>query len=125
MAWQAHRDSVGGIACHPAHPSFVSVCADGSLLRFDMMRRRIASSAKLAASAASAAFSEDGQLVAIGMADGGVVRLHGESMKEVWLDETSRTGSVTDVKFSPGGRLLAVAGTDSFIDVFDQAVWEV
>eukprot|EP00961_Rhodomonas_salina_P254931 3445411-Rhodomonas_salina.1 len=32
---------------------------------------------------------------------------------------TAVCGQITDVKFAPGGRLLAVAGTDSFIDIFD------
>ena len=86
--------------------------------------------AKLLGPGRSCAYSPDGRLVAVGLGSGGRAKgkasphdgkwlvLDAETLQQVATPPQIRQQRISDIKFSPDGRLVAVASADNFVDIY-------
>jgi len=124
---QGHYDEMWGLAMHPLKNEFCSGAEDETLRVWDPAQRTILAMAKLGGPARCCAYSPDGSLIAVGI--GGKFAKHKLSGKWLLLSSTdlsvvhepphTRFERVSDIKFAPDGRHVAVANADNGIDVYE------
>lgn len=107
-----------GLDCHPFKARFITAGDDKTLRTYDMYLRRQVSVRNVASRARSCAYSPDGKYIAVGFYGGGFLVYEEETGAEV-AAKKHRRSIISDVKFSPDGRWLAVASHDFFIDLYD------
>ena len=108
-----------GLTAHPFLPQFVTAGDDKTLRVFDMYQRRQIAVRNVSSKARSATYSPDGTLVACGFQGGGFIVFETATGNEL-AAKKHRRETISDVKFSPSGRWLAVASHDNFIDLYDR-----
>ena len=107
-----------GLACHPSKAKFITAGDDKTVRTYDMYLRRQISVRNVASRARSCSYSPDGKLIAVGFYGGGFMVYEDKTGTEV-VAKKHRRAIISDVKFSPDGRWLAVASHDFFIDIYD------
>lgn len=107
-----------GLDCHPSKAKFITAGDDKTVRAYDMYLRRQVSARSVASRARSCSYSPDGKYIAVGFYGGGFLVYEEKTGAEV-AAKKHRRSIISDVKFSPDGRWLAVASHDFFIDVYD------
>ena len=107
-----------GLDCHPSLPKFITAGDDKTIRTYDMYLRRQLGVRNVASRARSCAYSPDGKVIAVGFYGGGFMAYDEKSGAEI-VAKKHRRSIISDVKFSPDGRWLAVASYDFFIDIYD------
>ena len=107
-------------------PYFVTVSLDGTLRRWSLTAHSLLQSVHVGLPSTSVAISPDESLIAIGHTAGrfsvwdwpAPIR-NRETTPRCILKNSQRFEDVCDIKWSPGGRYLAVACREQVIDIYD------
>ncbi|KAF2354174.1 WD40 repeat [Trinorchestia longiramus] len=115
---QGHsKGEVWGLATHPSIGEGVTVSDDRTLRRWDLENSMALGSAAIRKPARSVHFHPTAGFIAVGFIDGSIALYTYPSLERVGSAH-HRQESISDVKFSPDGRLLAVASHDSVVDLY-------
>lgn len=115
-----HSADLYGVAWDPTNPTLFATASEGeNVFVWCAARRRLLRMVALGNKGRCVHFSPDGKHLAVGCKHGGLHVLDARSLQRVHWTKTFDT-AVSDVKFSPDGRLLAACSNDQFIDIFDR-----
>ncbi|KAK7103893.1 echinoderm microtubule-associated protein-like 6 [Littorina saxatilis] len=103
--------------CHPSAARYITAGFDNTLRLWDLHNRSMLAKLEVG-SAKSAAFSPDGELIAVGLKTGEFVVLTTAGLK-LWGRKRDRSSPINDIKFSPNSKLLAVGSEDCCVDLYD------
>ncbi|KXZ42690.1 hypothetical protein GPECTOR_124g490 [Gonium pectorale] len=119
-----HCDDVWCVAFHPTRPARAATASERLVYLWDTASRSLERSALVGFAARAVAFSArplegDGAThhIAVGGAKGDIMVLLESTLQPVHRCRDSREG-VTDIKYSPDGRLMAAATADTWIDIY-------
>ncbi|GBG31008.1 Eukaryotic translation initiation factor 3 subunit K [Hondaea fermentalgiana] len=120
-----HAQDLYGLGAHPQLPgAFCTVGEDRRLIVWDATSRQLVQSIDLPAQARSVDICADpngrgsaADRIAVGFKDGSFAVLDARTY-EILHKAKHCTETIDDIRFSPDGRLLAVASHDNFIDVY-------
>eukprot|EP00163_Fabomonas_tropica_P034258 TRINITY_DN93_c0_g1_i1.p1 TRINITY_DN93_c0_g1~~TRINITY_DN93_c0_g1_i1.p1 ORF type:complete len:2052 (-),score=797.91 TRINITY_DN93_c0_g1_i1:729-6884(-) len=107
-----------GLATHPSKHIFVTASDDKSVRLWDIKTRKQIARTTLTKRVRSAAFSPDGNTVAVGCMDGRWYALSTTDLREI-AKKKHCSEEIADLKFSPDGTRLAVGSHDNFVDIYD------
>lgn len=128
------KHELWGLAVSPActgsggGTTFCTVGDDATIRVYDIQTRRLVQLAKLTCEARACAYSPDGQLIAVGLGGDigrgkhrvdGAIRLYRASDLTLLFEDRPSNGWISDVKFSPDGRLVAFGAHDNKIHLYD------
>jgi microtubule-associated protein-like 6 len=82
-----------------------------------MDRRRIVAMRHLKQKVRSVAFSPDGNQIAAGLVNGGLLVVHSSSLLRI-VERKDRAEAIQQLKYSPNGEYLAVGSRDNYIDIY-------
>ncbi|XP_032508137.1 echinoderm microtubule-associated protein-like 6 [Phocoena sinus] len=109
---------IWGLATHPSKDIFISASNDGTARIWDLADKKLLNKVNLGHAARCAAYSPDGEMVAIGMKNGEFVILLVNSLK-VWGKKRDRKSAIQDIRISPDSRFLAVGSSGHTVDFYD------
>uniref|UniRef100_A0A8C0UQ86 EMAP like 6 n=1 Tax=Cyanistes caeruleus TaxID=156563 RepID=A0A8C0UQ86_CYACU len=109
---------IWGLATHPSKDIFISASNDGTARIWDLSDKKLVNKVSLGHPARCAAYSPDGEMVAIGMRNGEFVVLLVNSLK-VWGKKRDRKSAIQDIRISPDNRFLAVGSQEHTVDFYD------
>ncbi|MBZ3880418.1 Echinoderm microtubule-associated protein-like 6, partial [Sciurus carolinensis] len=109
---------IWGLATHPSKDIFISASNDGTARIWDLADKKLLNKVNLGHAARCAAYSPDGEMVAIGMKNGEFVILLVNSLK-VWGKKRDRKSAIQDIRISPDNRFLAVGSSEHTVDFYD------
>lgn len=109
---------IWGLATHPSKDLFISASNDGTARIWDLADKKLLNKVSLGHAARCAAYSPDGEMVAIGMKNGEFVILLVNSLK-VWGKKRDRKSAIQDIRISPDNRFLAVGSSEHTVDFYD------
>ncbi|EGW07847.1 Echinoderm microtubule-associated protein-like 6 [Cricetulus griseus] len=109
---------IWGLATHPSKDIFISASNDGTARIWDLADKKLLNKVNLGHAARCAAYSPDGEMVAIGMKNGEFVILLVNSLK-VWGKKRDRKSAIQDIRVSPDNRFLAVGSSEHTVDFYD------
>ncbi|XP_078613343.1 echinoderm microtubule-associated protein-like 6 isoform X1 [Branchiostoma floridae x Branchiostoma japonicum] len=115
------ENEVWGLDTHPKKHLCVTVSDDKTLRVWDLAadQSQLTRARKLRTGARTCAFSPDGDLIAVGMNDGGFVMFHCGNLEAASPQFRHRKEKISDLKFSPDGKYIAVGSHDNFVDVYN------
>ncbi|GMH46698.1 hypothetical protein TrVE_jg371 [Triparma verrucosa] len=124
-----NRGELWGIATHPTKLEYATVGDDMVLRIWDVATknlRKAPCSVELKSMARVVAYSADGTKIAVGLGGGdkkdkaeGSFRVFNEEDLSVLHESKDCKQFVTDIKFSPDGKLMAVGGRDNSVFLYD------
>ncbi|EPY88709.1 echinoderm microtubule-associated protein-like protein [Camelus ferus] len=109
---------IWGLATHPSKDIFISASNDGTARIWDLADKKLLNKVSLGHAARCAAYSPNGEMVAIGMKNGEFVVLLVNSLK-VWGKKRDRKSAIQDIRISPDSRFLAVGSSEHTVDFYD------
>ncbi|KAJ6667049.1 hypothetical protein lerEdw1_019052 [Lerista edwardsae] len=109
---------IWGLATHPSKDIFISASNDGTARIWDLSDKKLLNKVNLGHAAQCAAYSPDGEMVAIGMKNGEFIILLVNSLK-VWGKKRDRKSAIQDIRISPDNRFLAVGSQEHTVDFYD------
>lgn len=114
-----HAGTIWGIAAHPFEPNiFVSAAQSSTVKVWDAKGKHMLRASSVGFRCQSVAFSKDGSHIAVGSMRGRVKVLKSETMQPVSSFRPAESG-ISDLKYSPNNRVLAVASHDTCVDLYD------
>uniref|UniRef100_UPI00398E636F echinoderm microtubule-associated protein-like 6 isoform X3 n=1 Tax=Pristiophorus japonicus TaxID=55135 RepID=UPI00398E636F len=115
----AHMEGeIWGLATHPCKDLLISASDDGTIRIWDLADKKLLNKVNLGYGAKCAAYSPDGEMVAIGMKNGEFIILLVNSLK-VWGKKRDRSAAIQDTSFSPDSMFLAVGSAENTVDFYD------
>ncbi|XP_043551898.1 echinoderm microtubule-associated protein-like 6 isoform X1 [Chiloscyllium plagiosum] len=115
----AHMEGeIWGLATHPSKDHLISASDDGTIRIWDLADKKLLNKVNLGYGAKCAAYSPDGEMVAIGMKNGEFIILLVNSLK-VWGKKRDRSAAINDTSFSPNSMYLAVGSAENTVDFYD------
>ena len=88
---------IWGLATHPSKDMFISASNDGTARIWDLADKKLLNKVNLGHAARCAAYSPDGEMVAIGMKNGEFVILLVNTLK-VWGKKRDRKSAIQDIR---------------------------
>jgi microtubule-associated protein-like 6 len=116
-----YEGELWGLATHPSREEFITVGQDNFMAIWDIKQRKQKNFGKLEQAANVAEYSRDGNLLAIGYVNGGVHVLDLAAKFAMKANKKDRKEAISEIKFSPGDRIMAVGAHDSCIITYDVA----
>lgn len=132
---KGHADEVKGLDAHPTKEGlFATACRSDRVYLWDSTTRLELGMGELnvpssSNEAVACAFSADGERLAVGTYDGAVVvfdlaKFAGGTLKLLRNDKGTlplhdRSREISELKYSPNNKMLAVAGHDTMIEIFN------
>eukprot|EP00879_Flechtneria_rotunda_P024837 GHRR01026355.1.p1 GENE.GHRR01026355.1~~GHRR01026355.1.p1 ORF type:complete len:592 (+),score=205.53 GHRR01026355.1:240-1778(+) len=125
-----HASDVWAVACHPANPNMAATACDGNKIYvWDLQARVLARCASVGFVCRALTFSPvpygsaggagDGSYhIAVGGAKGHIRVVTELELRPVWEGRDSTQG-ISELDYSPDGKLLAAATFDAWIDVYN------
>ncbi|XP_013391678.1 echinoderm microtubule-associated protein-like 6 [Lingula anatina] len=106
-----------GLATHPTMARFATASYDGTVRIWDIVNKMMVQ--KLAIGAAHCVdFSSDGEMVAVGLKTGEFMLLTVTGLT-LWGKKRDRNKTITDIRFSPDSKYIAVGSEDNCVDLYD------
>ena len=121
MIMHGHADGeLWGLATHPTQPIFITASDDKSIRTWNMKTCDLIEMAVLESAARSAAFSADGEEVAIGLKGGKFLIVSTKDLTIMSeIHHKPRKETIHELKYSPNNKYLAVGSNDGFVDIYD------
>lgn len=124
-----------GLAVHPTNPDVFATTGDDCTIRIWSVReRRLLRKAVIDCTARCCGFSPDGNTLVVGLGgksdgtrqrkDGAFLVLDGETLKPRYEGRDSRHW-ITEIKFSPDGKIFALASMDHKIYLYDSVSYKL
>ncbi|PAA85883.1 hypothetical protein BOX15_Mlig016715g1 [Macrostomum lignano] len=105
-----------GLAVHPGARQFATASDDGTCRIWDIGKKTMLHKLH-SGPARSVAFSQNGEMLAAGLKNGSVLLLNTASLKLIGK-RRDRGSVVSDVRFSPDSKLLAVGSAEGAVDFY-------
>ena len=119
MLINGHYDNeLWGLSGHPTKPIFATYGQDSLLAIWDISSKSMIKSTKIESPGETVAYSQTGDVLALGLANGKVLIINAETL-EVIVTKHDRSKAVSQVKFSPNGKFLVAGGHDSLIMTYN------
>ncbi|XP_051957235.1 echinoderm microtubule-associated protein-like 6 isoform X1 [Xyrauchen texanus] len=109
---------IWGLATHPSKDVFISASDDGTIRIWDLADKKLLNKVSLGHPAKCTAYSQNGEMVSIGMENGEFIVLLVNSLT-VWGKKRDRSVAIQDIRFSSDNRLLAVGSVECAVDFYD------
>ena len=107
-----------GLCANPKKNQYFTIGQDKLLAVWDIQSRKMINSCVIEKEGMTIACSPSGDELAIGCKEGELYIYDAETLKKKYLKKEDIRKSISDVKYSPEGNLLAVGGIDKGIDGF-------
>ena len=108
---------IWGLATSPVDNKAASYSDDGTVRLWDISNFDQIAAKDVCSPGRSITFSPDGTTLAIGQRDGSMVILDSESLEEK-ASFKHRKQNISDLKFDPHGRYLAVGSHENCVDIY-------
>lgn len=128
---QGHHDEVWGLATHPSKLEVATAAEDNTLRVWELSTRTMKGMARLPGPGRCVAYSPDGTLIAVGLGCGGKAKgrsatshdgkwlvLEAENLNQVAAPPHIRSQRISDIKWSPDSKWVAVGCADNHIDLY-------
>lgn len=112
-----HEGELSGLAMHPFLDEFVTSGDDKTLRLWDLRRHEGTCCKKLPDISRAVAYSNSGEVICVGMGDGGIALVTATSLKALSMWHHCDK-SITDIKFSSNDRFIAIASEDCNIYLY-------
>ena len=119
------RGELWGLAMHPERKEFVTVGDDCKLIVWDMTTHTVIKQCSTKHKARAVAYSPDGMSIAVGLGCGeksvyeGMLQIFNEEDLTVLYEARDTKRMVTDLKYDPTGRMLALASADKCVYIYN------
>jgi len=107
-----------GVSTHPKKNEICTVSDDKTIRIWSLQDRRMLRFKKLDNLLRTCEYSQSGKEIAVGTKDGKFMILNEADFNEI-ISEQHRNQEVSDIKFSPDDRHLAVGTHDNFVDIYN------
>ena len=115
---QGHaQGEVWGLASHPEKQVVATISDDKSIRVWDVENQKMTNAKNLGKAGRAVTFSPDGSIIVAGFLDGSVIILEANTLETV-KEFQHRKQNISDVKFDPFGRFVAVGSHENFVDVY-------
>ncbi|KAK3093757.1 hypothetical protein FSP39_019782 [Pinctada imbricata] len=108
---------VWGLDTHPSLPRFVTASFDGTLRVWDLTNKSMLGKLNVG-QARSVSFSNDGELIAVGLNNGEFFVVAGNGLK-ILGKKRDRSSPINDIRFSGNRQILAVGSEEKCVDFYD------
>lgn len=116
---QGHMEGeLWGLAVHPNRQLIVTASDDGTVRLWNLNSHSLHALINIGRPVRCAAFSHDGKVIAVGLKDGTFFVINAETFEKI-VSYSHRKEELSDVRFSPNGKYLAVASHDNFVDIYN------
>jgi WD40 repeat protein len=107
-----------GLSTHPKKYEICTVSDDKTVRIWSLQDRRMIRFQAFKKLLRTCEYSQTGDRIAVGTKDGQFMILNEADLKEI-VTVAHRTQEVSDIKFSPDDRHLAVGTHDNFVDIYN------
>eukprot|EP01039_Chlorochromonas_danica_P011314 gene11314-12624_t len=119
IAWGHSSGELWGLAVHPSRDEIATVGDDRTIRIWSLRSHEQVSVRVMPCAARSLAYSANGEIICIGMTDGGIALLEANNPKlRVYSTWNHSHKAINDIKFSPDGTYLAIASADTNIYLY-------